>query len=94
MSRFETSNYEKRDGIAYITLNQPESLNIYNIQMRDDLNEILRALKDDREVKVGKGDLRRRIRLEAHHIGDIEGLPPEGGPRSGAHTRPVGHHIG
>ena len=53
MSRFETSNYEKRDGIAYITLNQPESLNIYNIQMRDDLNEILRALKDDREVKVG-----------------------------------------
>lgn len=53
MSGFETLNYEKRDGIAYITLNRPESLNVYNIQMRDDLNEILRAVKDDREVKVG-----------------------------------------
>jgi enoyl-CoA hydratase len=53
MSSFETLNYEKRDGIAYITLNRPESLNVYNIQMRDDLNEILRAIKDDREVKVG-----------------------------------------
>jgi enoyl-CoA hydratase len=53
MSGFETLNYEKRDGIAYVTLNRPESLNVYNIQMRDDLNEVLRAIKDDREIKVG-----------------------------------------
>jgi enoyl-CoA hydratase len=53
MNGFETLNYEKRDGIAYVTLNRPESLNVYNIQMRDDLNEILKAINDDREVKVG-----------------------------------------
>ena len=53
MSGFETLNYEKQDGIAYITLNRPKSLNVYNIQMRDDLNEILRAVKDDREIRVG-----------------------------------------
>ena len=53
MNGFETLNYEKKDGIAYITLNRPKSLNVYNIQMRDDLNEILRAVKDDREIRVG-----------------------------------------
>lgn len=53
MDGFETLIYEKRDGIAYVTLNRPESLNVYTIQMRDDLYEILRAIKDDRDVKIG-----------------------------------------
>lgn len=53
MDGFETLIYEKRDGIAYVTLNRPESLNVYNVQMRDDLYEVLGAIKDDREVKVG-----------------------------------------
>ena len=53
MDGFETLIFEKRDGIAYVTLNRPESLNVYTIQMRDDLYEILRAIKDDRDVKVG-----------------------------------------
>ena len=53
MDGFETLIYEKRDGIAYVTLNRPESLNVYNIQMRDDLYEIFRAIKDDRDVKIG-----------------------------------------
>jgi enoyl-CoA hydratase len=53
MDGFETLIYEKRDGIAYVTLNRPVSLNVYNIQMRDDLYEILRAIKDDRDVKIG-----------------------------------------
>lgn len=53
MSVFETLLYEKEDGIAYVTLNRPESLNVYNIQMRDDLFEVLKAIRDDNEVKVG-----------------------------------------
>ena len=53
MDGFETLIYEKNDGIAYVTLNRPESLNVYNIQMRDDLYEILGAIKDDNEVKIG-----------------------------------------
>ena len=53
MDGFETLIYEKKDGIAYVTLNRPESLNVYNIQMRDELYEILRAIKDDNEVKIG-----------------------------------------
>jgi len=53
MDGFKTLIYEKRDGIAFLTLNRPESLNVYTIQMRDDLYEILRAIKDDRDVKIG-----------------------------------------
>ncbi len=53
MDGFETLIYEKRDGIAHITLNRPKSLNVYNIQMRDDLYEVLMAIRDDNEVKIG-----------------------------------------
>ena len=44
--------YEKKDAIASVTINRPEALNVYNIQMRDDLYEVLGALKDDDEVRV------------------------------------------
>jgi enoyl-CoA hydratase/carnithine racemase len=53
MSDFETIIYEKRDNVGYITLNRPKSLNVYNIQMRDELYQVLGAVKDDPEVKVG-----------------------------------------
>lgn len=60
MSGFETITYAKENGIAYITLNRPRALNAYNIRMRDELYEILEAIRDDSDVKVsivkGAGD--------------------------------------
>ena len=53
MSGFKTLIYEKKDSIAYVTLNRPQALNVYNIQMRDDLYQVLSAIKDDPEVRVG-----------------------------------------
>ena len=52
MSGFETIIYEKRDGIAKVTLNRPRLLNRYNIKMRDELYEVLSAIRDDSDVQV------------------------------------------
>ncbi len=60
VSHYQTVIYEKSDNIAYITLNRPQVHNVYNMQMRDELYQILGALKDDDEVMVailkGAGD--------------------------------------
>lgn len=52
MSAFEVIIYRKQDNIAYVTLNRPEALNAYNIKMRDELYEVLTAIRDDPEVRV------------------------------------------
>ncbi len=52
ISGFKTLIYEKKDNIAYVTLNRPQALNAYNIQMRDDLYQVLTAIRDDSEVRV------------------------------------------
>ncbi len=52
MSSFQTIIFEKSENIAYVTLNRPDSLNVYNVQMRDDLHQILGAIRDDLEVSA------------------------------------------
>ncbi len=54
---FQTVLYEKTDGIAWLTLNRPERLNAFNVQMRDDLYQAMSAVRDDPEglVAVLKG---------------------------------------
>ncbi len=60
MSDFETIIYDKRYGTGYVTLNRPKALNAYNIKMRDELYQVLAALRDDPDVRVvifsGAGD--------------------------------------
>lgn len=60
MDGFETVIYEKRQNIGYVTLNRPKALNAFSVQMRDDLYEVLSAIKADDEVRVimirGAGD--------------------------------------
>lgn len=52
MGNFEAILYEKKGGIAYITLNRPRVLNAYNVQMRDDIYQVLEAVDEDSEVRV------------------------------------------
>ena len=60
MSDFEAIIYEKKNRLAYVTLNRPQALNVYNIRMRDELYQVLGAIRDDAEVRVaifrGAGD--------------------------------------
>ena len=52
MRPFETLIYEKEDGLARISLDRPSVLNAYNVQMRDDFSEALRAVADDPDVRA------------------------------------------
>ncbi len=49
---FDTLLYDKQDGIAWVTLNRPEVLNAINMRMRDELWDVMHAVRDDPEVQV------------------------------------------
>ena len=51
MSGFDTLRYEKRDGIAVVTLCRPEAINAFNVRMRDELSDALSAARDDADVR-------------------------------------------
>jgi enoyl-CoA hydratase/carnithine racemase len=52
--------FEKRDGIAWVTLNRPAVLNAIDLQMRDELWDVLQVIEADPDVGVvvfkGAGD--------------------------------------
>jgi enoyl-CoA hydratase/carnithine racemase len=50
MAGFATLKYFKHGRVARISLNRPEVLNAFNIQMRDDVWEALAAVEDDPDV--------------------------------------------
>jgi enoyl-CoA hydratase len=52
MNSFETIIYEKQNSVGYVTLNRPHALNAYNLKMRDELFQVLGAIKGDPEVRV------------------------------------------
>ncbi|MFC1872590.1 enoyl-CoA hydratase/isomerase family protein [Chloroflexota bacterium] len=60
MSGFKTIVYDSNDGIASIMLNRPEVLNAYNLEMRDELYQVIEAIRDDPEIRIvvfsGAGD--------------------------------------
>jgi enoyl-CoA hydratase/carnithine racemase len=49
---WDTVDYRKgEDGIAVVTLDRPEVINAFSVQMRDDLYEVLTAVRDDPDVR-------------------------------------------
>ncbi|HEX7126568.1 MAG TPA: enoyl-CoA hydratase/isomerase family protein [Thermodesulfobacteriota bacterium] len=47
---FRTVIFEKAGRVAHVRLNRPEALNTLNMAMRDDLSEVLAAVRDDPDV--------------------------------------------
>jgi enoyl-CoA hydratase/carnithine racemase len=48
----DTVLFEKRDGIAWVTLNRPDRLNAYNVAMRDDLFAALNVVYRDKDIRA------------------------------------------
>ena len=53
MIEYETMTYERKDRIAYIMFNRPQSLNAVNRQFEEDLHEALLEFDTDDEAWVG-----------------------------------------
>ena len=49
---YEAIIYEKREDIAYLTLNRPESLNALNDKLRQEMGEAVQDARDDASVRV------------------------------------------
>jgi len=49
---YEAIVYEKKEGIAFITLNRPDKRNAVNVKMRDELLEVLQDASSDEQIRV------------------------------------------
>jgi enoyl-CoA hydratase/carnithine racemase len=70
--------YEKRDGVAYITLNNPEKANIFDKQTADEISEAWIDLWEDRKIRcailTGTGD---RHFCGGHNLAPRKGVTQE-----------------
>ena len=49
---YETILYEKKEGIATVTLNRPKSMNALNVQILEELSHVFAEMNGDTEIKV------------------------------------------
>lgn len=52
MAAWETIQFEKADGVARLTLNRPDRLNSFNVQMHEEVRSVLDSVREDAECRV------------------------------------------
>lgn len=52
MASYETIEFELADGIARLTLNRPDRLNSFNVQMHAEVRDVLGRIRDDAACRV------------------------------------------
>src|ERR1051326_8745348 len=52
VTTFENLLFEKRNSIAYVTVNRPKVLNALNMATMEELRRVFHAIKDDAEIRV------------------------------------------
>ena len=52
VSQFQNIKFEKKNAIAYVTVDRPKVLNALNMQTMDELRQAFTAIRDDREIRV------------------------------------------
>ena len=77
MDGFQTIEYSKDAGIAYIWLDRPQVLNAYNTTMRDELYQALEAVREDDEVLVAVLRGRGRAFCAGADLGEFGTAPSQ-----------------
>ncbi len=52
MAAYETIQFELAEGVARLTLNRPDRLNSFNVQMHDEVRKVLARVRDDADCRV------------------------------------------
>src|ERR1051325_9917854 len=52
MAAYETIQFDLTDGVARLTLNRPDRLNSFNVQMHDEVRQALTQVRDDPACRV------------------------------------------
>lgn len=90
MAELETITYDERDGTAIVTLNRPEVLNAFNLQMQAELRRTWRAIRRNPDVRcvvlTGAGD-----RAFCTGIDRTETMAGWEDPSAAGHTAGVGY---
>jgi enoyl-CoA hydratase/carnithine racemase len=105
---YETLLYEEKDGVAWVTMNRPDVLNAFNLQMQRELRDVWRSLRHNDDVRcvvlTGAGERAFCTGIDRNEtMGDWEsadqagrkGATPEGGTSTSPwHFDDPGDNIG
>lgn len=80
---YSTIQFEMQGGIARIRLNRPEVLNAWNMQMSQEVNDVVRKVNEDKDVRVlilsgnGRAFSAGHDLKEAFQTPEEKGYPPD-----------------